>query len=260
MHTLFPNKVFLDKEAHRYYDNTGLEYMSFSKLYGFLTEKFDVENVSFHYANKHGMTQEDVKAKWKKQTDEGTRLDAALKRFSQTGQILIEDADLKDTIIMVSEKYSKYYSSYGDLVIYNEKYRTAGEIDRLCLVSNRKACNFIISDFKRFESDSTGLQDIKGNKKWLEWPFDYLPATKHTKITFQASYYAYHFELLTGRRCERLFIDTIIPVKDKGGKTIDVRNEVVPLIYMKHDVERLLDHCKDMILSELEGNKIEPAF
>lgn len=258
IHNLFDQRVSLEPVSHRYYDTDGLEYMSFSKVYGFLTEKFDAENVSFHYAKKHGMTQDEVLAKWRGQTEEGTRLDKALKLFSQTGQILQENADLEEVIYKVSEKYKKYHQCYEDVVIYSKEFRTAGEIDKLSLVNNRKDGSFVISDFKRFESDSTGLQEVKGSQKWLNYPFDHLPASKYTKISFQMSFYAYHFEMLTNRKCSRLFIDTIIPHKDSSGVVVDIKNEVVPVMYMRNEVKELLATHRTQILTNLGA--IEPAF
>lgn len=238
VHTLFPNLVSLDKEQHRYFHVDGREFISFSKIYGFLVEKFDAEAISAATAKRDNVSQESVKAKWNNATDEGTRLDQAFKLYSQTGQILIENSDLQDIIKEMSIKYKDYSKTYEDLVIYNEDYRTAGEIDRLALTSKLKTCDVHVMDIKRFENGMT--YEPKG-QKWLNYPFSHFPNTRYTKVTFQLSFYAWHYEKLTGQKIGRLFVDV---VKVVDGKMV---NETVPVQYIKTDIELLLETFKHQV-------------
>lgn len=249
LHSLYNQKVYLNEETHQYFDQQEREYISFSKLFGFLSPKFDAEMIAGHVARSEGTTAKSVLSKWNNATNEGTRIDNALTLYAQTGQVLESDSDLEPLIKHVLKKYEGYNSCYEQLVVYSEEYRCAGSLDKLSLVSNRKTSNFIISDFKRFEK---GMSYEAKGQKWLNAPFDYLPNSKYVKISFQASYYAHLFEELTGRKCERLFVDMIIPIKNEAGKVVKYRNEVVPLMYMKPQVELMLETFKDKILSVVE--------
>ncbi len=247
LHTLYPQSVNLDKEQHRYFHNDGREFISFSKVYGFLVEKFDADGISAAISRRDGVSAESVRGKWQKATDEGTRLDHAFKLFSQTGRILIENSDLEEIIKELSVKYKCYPRTYEDLVIYNEEFRTAGEIDRLAFTSKFKNCNVHIMDIKRFEGGMT--YEPKG-QPWLNWPFAHYPNTRYTKVTFQLSFYAWHYEKLTGQKIERLFVDM---VKIVDGKMI---NEVVPVQYIKTDIELLLSTFKQQIMNIVEPVKL----
>lgn len=248
LHNLYPQEVYLNEEQHRYFNSQGKEYLSFSKLYNFLSPKFEAEKIAYHVGRRDGMSTEEVLGKWNNATEEGTRIDVALELFAATGQILETDRNLEPLIKHVLKKYKDYDKCYEQLVVYSEKYRCAGSLDKLSLISNRKTSDFDLSDFKCFVDGMS--YEPKGNK-WLNAPFDYLPNTKYTKISFQCSYYARLFEELTGRKCRRLFVDMIRPVKENG-KTVSYKNEVIPVMYMKREVELLLETFKDKILSIVE--------
>jgi len=254
VHTLYKQLVHLDPVEHKYTDSTGKEYMSFSHLYHFLVPKFNAEYIAGHVARSEGTSKEAVLGKWQSATDEGTRIDAALEYFTKTGQIKDDDADLEPIIKHVLSKYSTYHQTYEQLVVFSEKYRTAGSLDKLGLLSNRKDSRFHLSDFKCFEA---GMSYTPKGQAWLNPPFDYLPNTKYTKINFQTSYYAWHLEQLTGRKCERIFVDMIRPIRDNKGKVINYANSVIPMPYMKHQVELLLETFKDKIINTLEPAVIE---
>lgn len=254
LHTLYNQDVLLDKEQHRYFHvRNGNEYVSFSKCFEFLSEKFDSKGISAAIARRDGVSAESVQGKWDRARDEGTRFDGAIKLYSQTGQILKENEDLADIIKLASIKYKDYKQMFSDLVIFNHDTRTAGEIDRLSIKSAFKTSNFIISDFKLFEA---GMSYVPKGKAWLNYPFDYLANTKYTKIAFQLSFYAWHYEKLTGQKCERMFIDLIIPIKDSAGKVVEYKNEVIPANYMKTEVELFLGTFKQQILNIVEPVKL----
>lgn len=253
LHPLFPNLVCLDEETHTYTDAEGLEYMSFSRIVNeFLCPKFDGANISKHVAKSQGISADEVLGKWDKQRDEGTRIDNALTLYAQAGQILQSDADLEGLVKTVLAKYSKLNKTYEQVVVYNKEYRTAGSLDKLGIISNRKDSGFKIFDFKCFDGGMT--YDHKG-QKWFNAPFDYLINSRYNKISIQLSFYAYHLELLTGRKCEGLFIDLIKPIKE-GDKVVEYKNTIIPVSYQKYGVEMLLEMNKDKILRLLEPQVI----
>jgi hypothetical protein len=248
-HSLYPNLVTLDSELHKYYDVSGKEYMGFSHLYQFLVPKFNAEFMAKMVAKKENTTKDAILGKWGSATDEGTRIDAALELYAQTGRIKEEDSDIEGIVKQVLAKYQGYHRCYEQLVVYNEKYRTAGSLDKLGIMSNRKDSRFHLADFKCFDN---GMSYEPKGQAWLNAPFDYLPNTKYTKINFQTSYYAWHFEKLTGRKCERIFVDMIRPIRDEKGKIVKYGNSIIPMPYMKHQVELLLETFKDRIINTLE--------
>lgn len=253
IHTLFPNKVYLDPVAHKYFDNEGLEYMGFSRLYGYLVPKFDSDGISRIMARNSGVSQQEIQAGWNKSTENGTRIDKALELYAQTATFLPEDNDIKGLVVAVLEKYKSYNRTYEQGIPYDLERRLAGSWDKLSLVSNRKDSKFHLSDFKCFSKGYDSLFKISG-QSFLNEPFSHLPNNKYTKICFQLSYYAHLFEELTERKCERLFIDLITPVWNENGTLNSYRNEAVPAMYMKNDVKLLLDYFKDKIISDMTPN------
>jgi len=249
IHNLFPNEVYLEPNEHKYFDGQGNQYISFSALYGKLVKKFDANKIAGNYKDK---SKEEVLAMWQAQTDSGTRIDNALELYAKSTTILDSDEDLKELLPLVLEKYKIYNSTYEQGVVYSKEFRVAGSWDKLSIVSNRKDSRFQLSDFKAFEKGFESLFTISGNDKWLNKPLDHLPANKYTKISLQLSYYAYLFEQLTGRKCERLFIDLITPVT-KDGKVISFTNQVVPVAYLRNDIKIFLEYFKDEIKNMLDN-------
>jgi len=253
VHTLFPNKVYLDPVAHKYFDADGLEYMGFSRLYGYLVPKFDSDGISRIMARNSGVSQEQIQAGWNKSTENGTRIDKALELYAQTATVLPEDDDLKELVVSVLEKYKGYNKTYEQGIPYDLEKRLAGSWDKLSLVSNRKDSKFHLSDFKCFEKGYDSLFKISG-QAFLNAPFSHLPNNKYTKICFQLSYYSHLFEELTGRKCEKLFIDLITPTWNTDGTLKSYKNQSVPAMYMKNDVMILLEFFKDRIVSDMTPN------
>lgn len=239
IHNLFPNEVYLEPIEHKYFDSNGNRYISFSVLYGKLVEKFDADKIASNYKS---MSKSEVLAMWQANTDNGTRIDKALETYAQEGIVEAGNEDIAILVKDVLEKYKIYNSTYEQGIPYCKDFMVAGSWDKLSIVSNRKDSRFHLSDFKCFEKGEQSLYSVKG-QAWLNKPFQHLANTKYTKISFQLSFYAYLFEKLTGRKCERLFIDLIVPVCEKG-KVISYTNQVVPVIYLKNDVIKLLEHFK----------------
>lgn len=258
MHTLFPNKVKLEPVSHRYYHDNGDEYFGFSKMYEYVCKKFDAESISRFVAKAKGVSASEIREEWDSKTENGTRIDEAIELYAKSGQILKENETSADLIRSVLDEYSNYNKCYEQLVVYNEKTRTAGSVDKTFIYSNRKDSAFGMSDFKCFEdvlnTDGTikyfSEETLYVHRGWLNPPFEHLPNTKYTKISFQLSYYADHFEGLTGRKCKSLFIHLIDPIRKTHKK--------IPVMYMKNDVKLLLDTYSGQIINNQEP--IQNAF
>lgn len=245
MAELFPEKVFLEPVAHKYFDKEGNEYLSFSKVFEFISEPFDANKVAFFAGGKTPQGQEQLLTEWAGKRDEGVRVDNALLLYAKEKRVRDEDKDIEDAVKEILSHYKQ--PSYEQLVVYNENWKTAGTLDKLTLSSNRSASKFTISDFKCFTEF-----DLHKNRGWLKEPFNHLPATKFTQISLQLSYYAYHVELLTGKRCDNLFIHLVNPdsCKKIAGK-LNLRWEKVYVPYCKFDIQVLLETFKDQIKEKL---------
>lgn len=255
IHNLFKNEVYLEPNEHKYFDSKGNQYISFSALYGKLVKKFDADKISKQIAKYGSSSADDLKAKWAKTAEQGTRVDNALERYLQTATILPTDDDLKELIPQVLAKYKDYHSVYNQVTVYDLETRSAGSTDATCIVTNRKDSRFHKGDWKCFQKGLPSLFEVVKDQPWLNAPFEHLPNTKFTKISFQLSYYARHFEKLTGRKCERLFIDLIVPKWDENDRLVSFENHVVNVNYLKNDIEVLLATFKDEILDQLDGTE-----
>jgi hypothetical protein len=200
----------------------------------------------------------EVLAMWQAQTDSGTRIDSALERYAKTATILECDGDLCEMLPVVLDKYKQFNSTYEQGVVYSKEYMVAGSWDKMSIVSNRKDSRFQLSDFKCFDKGWDSLFTIKGDA-WLNEPLSHLPNNKYTKISLQLSFYSFLFEELTGRKCERLFIDLITPVT-KEGKVISFTNQVVPVSYLKNDIKIFLEHFKHEIKDMLDNTVTMDVF
>ena len=250
IHNLFKNEVYLEPNEHKYFDSEGNRYISFSALYGKLVKKFDAEKISKLVSRNSEMSAKDIQQAWSQTAVNGTRVDKALEQYAQTATLDSDDEDLRGLVVEVLAKYKAYHSTYEQGVPYSKEFRVAGSWDKLSLTSNRKDSKFVLSDFKCFAKGYDSLFTVSG-QPWLNAPFEHLPNTKFTKISMQLSFYAHLFEELTGRKCEKLFIDLITPMFDKDHKLISYKNEVVPTMYLKNDVKIFLDTYKDEIMDEL---------
>lgn len=242
MAELFPEKVKLSEPDHKYYDENGEEYLSFSSIYEFVSAKFDAQKVAYFTGGKSEQGMIAKLDEWDAKRAEGVRIDNALLQYAKEGKVSEADKDIEEAVKEILSDYTK--PTFEQLVVYNTHWRTAGTLDKLTLSSNRKDSKFTVSDFKCFENF-----DLHESRGWLKAPFDYLPKSKFIQIAFQLSYYAYHIEHLTAKKCDGLFIHLICPNSCKsGGK---VKQERIYIPYMKMEIEVLLETFKDQIKERL---------
>lgn len=241
---LFPEKVKLTEETHKYYDENGEEYLSFSSIYEFLATPFDATKVAYFTGGKSEQGMNAKLEEWEKQRADGVRVDEALTHYLKHGEIRAEHKDIELDILQLGIIYPTV--RYPQLTVYNTHYRTAGTADAVSLTSNRKDSSLIISDTKCYEKMEDDLYEGRG---WLKAPFTHLPNSKYIKTSMQLSYYAYHVEALTGKRVKELFIHLIQPSTCKNGG--NVVHKKIPVPYLRHDIEILLETFKDQIKSRL---------
>ena len=92
---MIQNFVTLKEDTHQYFDTKGGQYISVPKILDSIEEPFPTETASRNCAGKGayvGMTQDQVKAKWKAagdySKDEGTRIHKSLELYSKQFKIL----------------------------------------------------------------------------------------------------------------------------------------------------------------------------
>jgi len=248
IHNLFKQEVVLEPELHKYFDSDGKEYLSVSKLISLLSEKFE-DTIAYRRAT------EATKAEWKEKgrvaSTHGTNIHNALELYNQTGQILIENAQLEAPIKSIIGEYKDYHQTHDEVCLFNKEYRVAGTTDKICIVSRSKDSEVDLADFKT--NISKGIYFFSPYKKRLYSPFDHLQDCNYVKYSFQLSIYAYFFELLTGRRVRHLYIHFIPPHNM-------LEHRKIPVIYLRNDVKLLLDTYKQQIINILEPQTITAAF
>lgn len=242
-HTLFANSVTLDHETHTYTDSLGRQYLSVSKLIGLLSEKFEDTPA---YARASDETRAAWKAKGSAAANHGTAIHNALELYSQTGQILAENAHMEEAIKSISAEYKDYHQNHDEICLYNNDYRVAGTADKICLLSNRKDSDVDIADFK---TNVTGIKFHSDYKKKMYAPVDHLQDCTFSKYCLQLSIYAYFFEQLTGRNVRKLWIH-YIPPQDFS------KHYKIPVIYQRNDVKLILEAYKSQILQIVEPVKL----
>jgi hypothetical protein len=243
--SLFPAKVNLNEETHEYTDSAGNYYMSFSECYEFLAPRFDANKIAYFTGGKNQEGMEKTLAKWDEQRSEGVRVDAALTHYLKHDEIPAEFNDIQLAVLELSVMYGAYAKKFPQTILYCEEFRTAGTTDTLCLTTNRKDSQIVLSDTKCYENMEDDLYKGRG---WLFAPFDHLPNSKFMKTAFQLSYYGYHAEKLTGKKIKELFIHLIQPSTCRVGK---VNHKKIHVPYLKHDVMALLELNKDKIKEKL---------
>lgn len=254
MHGLFPEKVKLEPISHKYYDTDGRQYLSVSKLLSLLSEPFD-RGIAKFSAKKEGVTEEEILARWDKKRDDaaahGTRMHDALELYSKTGQILIENAELEPAIKSILQEYSGYNRCFEEVCLYSEKYMVAGTTDKICAISNRKDSMVDLADYKT--NTEKGIEFFSKYNKTFYEPFSYLQDCNYIKYSFQLSIYAWMFENLTGRRVRRMYLH-FIP------KDNPLQHQIIPVTYLKNDVELLFKTYGPQIDAILNVRNTEDAF
>jgi hypothetical protein len=254
---MYPQKVKLN-EDHRYFDDRGLEYMGFSKLFDeFLCKPFNKDLAAYGSAKSAGTSASEVIEKWDKQREEGIRIDDCLDSYAHTGMYRAEDEDIIDGVKEVLKTYDEYHKCAGQLSLYSEQYRVAGTCDKISFVSNRADAAFVMSDYKCFEKEIDFMP--KGSPRFLNAPFDYLANTKYVKISFQLSFYSFLFESLTGRKPLHQFIHWIDPrtIKRDSEGNLNVKHKLIPVPYMRSEVVLFLETYKERILTLMTPVKVD---
>lgn len=217
--------------AHTYINPyTEEAYISTTQLISKFKKPFDVDKVSKRVAEKEGVTQEEIKERWKKINNDS-------KTYGSKIHSVLEDYNSAKIVTEGYEDLIRSYKSLGVVAdddtllveekLFNHHFKLAGTADIIRLE----------------EKGGFSVFDLKTNKKfnlfnqyseYLLHPLTHLTACEYTTYALQLSLYAYMYQGMTGRNVNQLGV--IYYNKES--------NEFVyyPVPFMKSDVSLILDY------------------
>lgn len=183
--TFFKDLDF-EEGSHMYNVNGVPIVNSVSGLIKHFTPKFDKENISLAYANKHGLTQEEVLKRWSTVSQEACDLGHKTHLF---GELYPFNRDLEPKSGF-EEAIVKFWNDLPDFIVpvimecrmYHKELMYAGTADILCY--NTITNEYIILDYK---TNKDLFKNFK-EKKLLK-PFDNLLDNPFNKYQLQLSFY-----------------------------------------------------------------------
>lgn len=191
-------EIYFDKEEHAYYDHTGAVYESPSVIAERFTYPFPADAIAPAYANKNGVSVEEVKTFWRAKGDCSTTFGTALHQALETYGRFISIADKlsksgKEVGLGIHPTFEPIVAAFfkgreNEKALYEpfivaSSLKRCGRIDRLVIVDEeKKICD--IDDYK-----TNGDLYKQGSPKTLKTPYNNLPNTPVGKYTIQLNGY-----------------------------------------------------------------------
>ena len=208
--------VTLRESDHRYFDNHGKEYISWSKLIGMVSPKFEDT-----FASKNAS--DETKQEWRK------------KLFQKEMKIEPENEDLTNLVTSVASSYKHYARVYVEKVVWSEEFFVAGTAD---VISRKTSHKDSVVDFSDHKTNLTGISYESKYKNYLMGPLGHLQDCSYNKYALQLSMYAHLEQMKTGCKVGRLWINYF-----PGG---DMENwKQLPVPFMKLEVQSLLEWYRE---------------
>lgn len=241
--------ITFKEDTHQYFDVTGDEYGSVSKVIGKIKTPFDKATISRAIGNKLakelGVSSEEgqrrILAEWKAKADSsiirGNFIHNNLEDYLLTGSC---DSSLKDVVTQLMTLLKGNYKNFPEALIYSPKYKISGQSDLVVQRTRSNASVFDIFDYKTNESKGIQFDSIDRRKaepkhynRYMLPPFDHLEDCNFIHYSMQLSIYAYMAQETWGIKIGRLailFIDN------------DLKMHTIPVPYMKMEAKALLDY------------------
>lgn len=251
MQRLLPDKVFLEKDTHRYYDNDSAFYISVSHLFDHVKEKFDSDRISYFSARKQlreegtldpTESQIELRAKalrgiWKTKNLESTTIGTFIHDLLESyllNKIPPAESPWREAVPDIAHKYilSKYKNYFPEQILYSKRYYVAGMSDIPCMRISGKNPVIDIGDYKTNMSKGITYDNQYG--KFFLDPVSHLEDCSYTEYALKLSMYGVMLEE-HGYRIGRLFL-IYIPPKDP------MKHFEIPLPYMKAEAENILSY------------------
>lgn len=244
------SKIVFNPDLHKYsfVDNPDIPFTSVSKVIELIKPKFDKEGISKRYAEKHGLTQEEVLASWdKKNADalaKGTKWHEEQERnhiaeSNLIGYSLVETPEQEGAAHrMCLDISSLQPGKYCELIIPYVKEFLIGTAD---IVEINEDKTFFIKDWKtnnKLEFTGTAYYKPELKKKVVEkmlHPVEHLDNVNWNHYQIQLSLYSYFlesygFKFAGGEIMHVLFDEEMNHTETK----------VYPIQYLKKEVINIL--------------------
>lgn len=215
---------------------TDEQYISTTQLISKFKKPFDVEAVSKRVAAKEGVSQDEIKERWKKINNDsktyGSKIHSVLEDYNSAGIVTEGYEDLinaykrinvigdEDTLL-VEEK------------LYNHLYKLAGTADMIRLEDKGGFSVFDLKTNKKFNL-------FNQYSEYLLHPLTHLTACEYTTYALQLSLYAFMYQGMTGRNVNQLGV-IYYNKEDKGFL-------YYPTPYLKADVTLMLEYYAKNLL------------
>ena len=218
-------KLIFDYENHSYIDTLGNEYISVTTLVSSFFEKFESEKISYFYAKKHGLSQQEVLEKWKligdRAAEKGHEIHRLLyEKFKQKKESNNKQVELIYNDII---KKKKLIPIYLEKILFSYDHNLAGTVDSVFLTPNKD--KYIIIDWKTSKQiDYTNKFGKKGFK-----PFNRYPDCNYIHYSIQLK--LYEFLLVTQGYLDPSIpiIYRIVHIGNDHSQSIDIHNDIKDL-------------------------------
>lgn len=252
---LLPEFVKLEPIAHKYFSQTGEEYLSVSKILHHIEPPFDSERISYFVARKELRTemnstvtgrepyehdirfrQKVVLAQWaqknKDSTDVGTRIHNCIEHFAKK-QMPCGDADYDTAAQDIWLTYlAPYKNFHAEEVLYSQYFRASGTADFLGVRKAGKSPVIDIVDYKT--NASKGIVYRSEYNNYLLEPVQHMEQCNYNHYCLQQSIYMRFLEEhgFTPGQIRLIYVPPSDPMK----------HFPIPVPYMKREAEAILLH------------------
>lgn len=242
----FESLVYLEPIEHVYiHRKTGVKYSSVTKAISSIEPHFDAPAVaeaivrqldSVKQERYIGMNKEQILEYWQMLNDEantyGTYVHDTIETYLKANKWWFPDDELQQKVIAgyATLKIDEGIKMHPERIMFSEEFELAGMSD---LIIDVDPIWFDVGDWKT--NRIFNYYNPYGFETLLK-PFDYLQNCQWSIYTLQLSTYALMYEMETGRKCRQIWIG----YWDKTKETF----ERIPIMYMKHEAKKLLEHHK----------------
>lgn len=237
-------------DTHQYFDQSGAEFQSVSRVIKQFIPRFDSQSISGYMAKTRAaekgisvdQAQKEILGEWDAKrdsaADHGNWIHDNLEKSLLTGEC---DDPIRPAAKFVHSLVADSYRFFPEKILYSTAFRVAGMTD--LMVQRQKSKNTVVDffDYKTNEAkgivfDSIGRKnrDIKHYNQYMLHPISHLESCNYIHYCLQLSIYAYLAATSWGVNVGRLGIIFI------GGE--DLMPHMIPVPYMMLEAKLLLEH------------------